>query len=77
MALRCSRSALTVGLSVPPRIYIEALAKGGIVVTYHLPSATVTQFGSTDADRVAKGLDEKLGQLIESALDRAEHDAYD
>ena len=46
MALRCSRSALTVGLSVPPRIYIEALAKGGIVVTYHLPSATVTQFGS-------------------------------
>jgi uncharacterized protein (DUF302 family) len=67
IAVEMTRFAPVVGLYVPPRLYVSARDDERTVVTYDVPSATVAQFGSPQADRVAAGLDEKIEALIADA----------
>ncbi len=71
IAVEMTRHAPAIGLYVPPRIYVEALDEGRVVVTYDLLSTTVAQFGSPEADKVAWELDVKLERLIENAASLA------
>jgi uncharacterized protein (DUF302 family) len=61
-----------VGLYLPPRLYVSETARGGTLVTYDVPSATVSQFGSPAVDSVGASLDVKVEKLIDVAAALAE-----
>jgi len=75
IAVEMTRYVPAVGLYVPLRVSVEAPDATRVIVTYDLPSATVAQFGSSEVDQVAANLDEKLEELIGSAVGLAQHPA--
>jgi uncharacterized protein (DUF302 family) len=68
IAVEMTRHDLRAGLYVPLRLFVQETAKGHILVTYDLPSATMAQFGSPAIDAVARSLDDKVERLIREAV---------
>jgi uncharacterized protein (DUF302 family) len=67
IALEMTRHEPTVGLYVPPRLYVRQSDAGGVIVTYDLPSSTLAQFHSAAVNSVAASLDAKIEKLIDVA----------
>jgi phytoene/squalene synthetase len=59
------------GLYVPLRLFAQEIAKGRVLVTYDLPSATMMQFGVPAIDDVARSLDDKVQRLLAETVARA------
>lgn len=68
IAVEMTRRDLRAGLYVPLRLFVQETARGSILVTYDLPSATLAQFGSPTIDAVARSLDDKVERLIREAV---------
>lgn len=71
IAIELTQHDARVGLYVPLRLFVQAIANGRVQVTYDLPSATMAQFKSPEIDRVARSLDEKVARLLETTVNEA------
>ena len=67
IALEMTQADVRAGEYAPLRIYVYAGEDHLTHVDYDLPSTVFGRFHSAEVDRVAKGLDEKLGRLITNA----------
>jgi len=68
VALEMTQHNLVAGEYAPVRLYVYVGEDNLTHIDYDLPSSVFGRFKSKQIDEVAKGLDEKLEQLVESAL---------
>lgn len=66
-ALEMTRHVLSAALYAPLRVLIYETEQGQTTIEYDLPSSLFGQFENEHVDRVAKSLDQKLADLIETA----------
>jgi len=59
------------GLYVPLRLFVQEIESGRVLVTYDLPSASMSQFGVAEVDAVALSLDDKVRRLLDATVERA------
>jgi uncharacterized protein (DUF302 family) len=67
IAVEMTKHDPSVGLYVPPRLFVSRTETGGVAVTYDLPSATLAQFHSPPVSSVAQMLDAKVEKLVDVA----------
>lgn len=75
IAVEMTKHSPTVGLYVPLRLYVRATGPSETEATYDLPSKAVSQFGSPEANEVARALDSKVERIIVEAATLAGSDA--
>ena len=71
IAVEMTKHDARAGLYVPLRLFVEEVVEGKARLTYDLPSSLIAQFGSPDADTVARGLDAKVQRLLDATVARA------
>jgi uncharacterized protein (DUF302 family) len=67
IAVEMTRHSPTVGLYVPLRLYVRETGPEETTASYDLPSGMVGQFGSPEANEVARTLDAKVERIIAEA----------
>jgi uncharacterized protein (DUF302 family) len=75
IAVEMTKHVARVGLYVPLRLFVEAVADDRVRVTYDLPSSLVAPFGSPEVNAVARGLDEKVERLLDETVKVAQLEA--
>ncbi len=67
IAVQMTRHEPVAALYVPPRLFVCDAGGEGVIVTYDVPSATLTQFHSPAVEQVAEMLDAKVAKLVDVA----------
>jgi hypothetical protein len=75
IAVEMTKHVPAAGLYVPLRLFVCELEPGRIAVTYDVPSAALTQFGSPEVNAVAPTLDAKVDKFLSDAAELAARDA--
>lgn len=68
IAVEMTKHDARAGLYVPPRLFVQEVARHRVLVTYDLPSAVMAQFESPAIDDIARSLDDKIERLIEETI---------
>ncbi len=64
IAVEMTKHAPAVGMYVPLRLFVHETGANETTVSYDVPSAMVAQFGSADANVVARSLDAKVERIL-------------
>jgi len=67
LAIEMTSYEPTVGLYVPPRLYVCEREPGATLVTYDVPSATLAQFDVPRVSAIASTLDARVEKLVDVA----------
>lgn len=73
VAIQMTRHDVRAGLYVPLSVLVYEVGAKAVRVEFDRPSSLLGQFSHPDVTEVAKGLDVKLGKVIEKAAQLSEH----
>jgi len=71
IAFEMTKHDARAGLYVPLRLFVEQVDDKSVRLTYDQPSTLMVNFGSADANTVARDLDAKVQRLLEETVKRA------